>query len=67
MSWETHLAAAVIGLAMALVLRRLDPAPQPHYSWEDERADDSAGRSTSPASEPQSLDDERGLRDVHGS
>lgn len=35
-SWETHLAAALIGLALALALRRLDIPPRKHYSWEDE-------------------------------
>jgi membrane associated rhomboid family serine protease len=35
-SWETHLAAALIGGAMAIVLRRLDVAPRRRYSWEDE-------------------------------
>jgi membrane associated rhomboid family serine protease len=37
LSWETHLAAALIGLALALVLRRLDIAPRNRYSWEDEQ------------------------------
>ena len=40
-SWETHLAAALIGLALAIVLRRLDVTPRRRYSWEDEK-DDSA-------------------------
>jgi membrane associated rhomboid family serine protease len=35
-SWETHLAAGVIGLLMALVLRRLDVPPRKRYTWEDE-------------------------------
>jgi membrane associated rhomboid family serine protease len=34
MSWETHLAAAVIGLAMGLALRHLDIPPRRQYSWE---------------------------------
>ena len=33
-SWETHLAAAVIGVVMALVLRRLDIPPVVRYAWE---------------------------------
>lgn len=66
MSWETHLAAAVIGLAMALVLRRLDAAPQTRYSWEDEHDDDLSGRTSSPVSGQRSLDDERGFRDIRG-
>jgi membrane associated rhomboid family serine protease len=35
-SWETHLSAAVIGVLMALALRRLDIPPRKRYSWEDE-------------------------------
>lgn len=35
-SWETHLAAAVIGVLMALLLRRLDVPPRKRYTWEDE-------------------------------
>jgi membrane associated rhomboid family serine protease len=35
-SWETHLAAAVIGALLALVLRRLDVPPPKRYGWEDE-------------------------------
>ena len=33
-SWETHLAAAVLGLVMAVALRRLDQPPLRRYSWE---------------------------------
>jgi membrane associated rhomboid family serine protease len=35
-SWETHLAATTIGVAMALLLRRRDIPPRKRYSWEDE-------------------------------
>ena len=35
-SWETHLTAALIGFALAIVLRRLDLPPRKRYSWEDE-------------------------------
>jgi membrane associated rhomboid family serine protease len=35
-SWETHLAAAVLGVLMALALRRLDIPPRKRYEWEDE-------------------------------
>jgi membrane associated rhomboid family serine protease len=35
-SWETHLAAALIGLVLAVALRRLDVPPRKRYSWEDE-------------------------------
>jgi membrane associated rhomboid family serine protease len=47
-SWETHLAAAVIGVALAFVLRARDIPPRKRYSWEDEpaepEADDGAWR-----------------------
>jgi membrane associated rhomboid family serine protease len=36
MSWETHLAAAVIGIACAVALRRYDIPPPKRYVWEDE-------------------------------
>lgn len=35
-SWETHLSAAVIGVLMALVLRKLDIPPRKRYAWEDQ-------------------------------
>ena len=35
-SWETHLAAALIAVVLAVVLRRLDASPRRRYSWEDE-------------------------------
>jgi len=35
-SWETHLAAALIGLVLAIALRRLDIPPRTRYAWEDE-------------------------------
>lgn len=38
-SWETHLAAALIGVALALLLRRLDVPPRKRYTWEDEPAE----------------------------
>jgi membrane associated rhomboid family serine protease len=41
-SWETHLAAGVIGLLMALVLRRLDVPPRKRYTWEDEAGEQPA-------------------------
>lgn len=43
-SWETHLAAAVIGVALAFVLRRRDVPPRKRYSWELE--DQEAGSDT---------------------
>jgi membrane associated rhomboid family serine protease len=36
MSWETHLAAALIGVAMAIAYRRTDIPPRARYSWEYE-------------------------------
>ena len=44
-SWETHLAAALIGLAMALALRHYDIPPRKRYDWEGE------GGGEEPASE----------------
>jgi membrane associated rhomboid family serine protease len=35
-SWETHLAAAVIGALLALALRRFDVLPPKRYGWEDD-------------------------------
>ena len=48
-SWETHLAAAVIGVAMAIKLRRLDIPPRRRYTWEDE-ADEPEGEEADPDS-----------------
>jgi membrane associated rhomboid family serine protease len=42
MSWETHLAAAVIGAALALALRDRDIPMRRRYSWEDEVEPDPA-------------------------
>jgi len=35
-SWETHLAAALIGLVLGIALRHLDVPPRKRYTWEDE-------------------------------
>jgi hypothetical protein len=35
-SWETHLAAALIGLALAALLRDRDIVPRVRYEWESE-------------------------------
>ncbi|HEY3138270.1 MAG TPA: rhomboid family intramembrane serine protease [Blastocatellia bacterium] len=40
MSWETHLAAALIGALMAIALRHADMPPRTQYSWEGETDDD---------------------------
>ena len=42
-SWETHLAAALIGIALAIALRRLDIPPRKRYSWEDEAEESGDG------------------------
>jgi len=39
-SWQTHLAAALIGVVMAILLRHLDVSPRVRYTWEAETADD---------------------------
>lgn len=46
-SWETHLAAAIIGVALAFALRALDVPPRQRYSWEYEAdaSRDETGRS----------------------
>jgi len=38
-SWETHLTAALIGVLLALALRKLDIPPRKRYAWEDEPAE----------------------------
>jgi len=38
-SWETHLAAAIVGVVCALALRSRDIPPRKRYSWEDEPED----------------------------
>lgn len=36
-SFESHLAGALLGVILAILLKNRDPAPPPkHYSWEDE-------------------------------
>jgi membrane associated rhomboid family serine protease len=35
-SWETHLAAALVGVSMAIMLRHWDNPPRIRYSWEGE-------------------------------
>lgn len=36
MSWELHLAGAILGVAMAIVFRRWDVTPLKRYAWEDD-------------------------------
>lgn len=39
-SYESHLSGAILGIALAFALRRLDaPPPAKRYSWEDEAED----------------------------
>ena len=49
-SWETHLAAALIGVALAVATRRLDIPPRKRFVWEGEEAD--AGNSGPGPDEP---------------
>jgi len=44
-SWETHLAAALIGVALAIALRRLDVLPPKRYAWQDEEGESDKGDS----------------------
>jgi len=39
-SWETHLAAALIGVLMAIAMRNADLPPRVQYSWEHEAGDE---------------------------
>ena len=56
-SWETHLAAALIGVGLAFALRHRDIPPRVKYTWEDEQDD---YRDASPwADGPQGDRDER--------
>jgi membrane associated rhomboid family serine protease len=56
-SWETHLAAAAIGVLLRALLRRLDVPPRKRYAWEEEAAAETEGRTTElpfgPAPPPQ--------------
>ncbi len=48
-SWETHLAAALIGVVSAIVLRRLDVPPRKRYLWEDEEDKEGKDEESEPA------------------
>jgi membrane associated rhomboid family serine protease len=51
-SWETHLAAALIGVALAFALRRLDVLPPKRYVWEGEEGEnDEVNSSPRPGSD----------------
>jgi len=67
-SWETHLAAALIGVVLAILLRRLDIPPPRRYTWEDETgeyADDPMGTTppASPTSSPNHAADGQPFRE----
>ncbi len=51
-SWETHLAAALIGIVLAFVLRLRDVPPRKRYSWEDEDANTDVGEDLATALNP---------------
>jgi hypothetical protein len=51
-SWETHLAAAIIGIALAFALRALDVPPKRRYSWEEETHAATAERPQAGAADP---------------
>lgn len=55
-SWETHLAAALIGAGMAVALRRFDVVPPKRYVWED---DDGQGGREDARSRPGSVEPDR--------
>jgi len=62
-SWETHLAAALIGAALAFVFRRMDVPPRKRYSWDDESAEPAQ-----PGADEDDFEDEQGAlegRDKH--
>lgn len=46
-SWETHLAAALIGIGLAIALRRLDRPPRKRYAWEGVAVEDEDGAGNS--------------------
>ena len=61
-SWETHLAAALIGVLMAMLLRHLDVPPRVRYAWEDQPDDGEDAEAPSddaPSSDEGEPDDER--------
>jgi membrane associated rhomboid family serine protease len=64
-SWETHLAAALIGVAMAVALRHTDVPPRAQYSWEAEAAEaaEDAPLDAEPAEPAEPVDS--GVRPVH--
>lgn len=66
-SWETHLAAALIGLALAVILRHRDVVPKVRYDWENEGAVDldheSRGPGPAEPTEPAAPDVARWIQD----
>jgi len=62
-SFESHLAGAVLGVILAIVLKDRDPPPPTrHYSWEDEDADEDALYVTET---PADSDEQEGMRRAH--
>lgn len=57
MSWQTHMAAAIIGVTLALVLRDRDVPVRRSYSWENEPVAEEAARPDDEASRPKPADD----------
>jgi len=49
-SWETHLAAAVLGVVLAVIYRHADPMPVGRYDWEDQ-VGEPGGDAASPEAE----------------
>jgi membrane associated rhomboid family serine protease len=57
-SWETHLAATLIGVVLAFALRRLDVPPRKRYAWEG-GTDDDEGDAEDPPLQPAPEDPDR--------
>jgi membrane associated rhomboid family serine protease len=73
-SWQTHLAAALIGVVMAILLRHLDVPPRARYTWEveaeatgdeDANGDGSADEDVESDAEPGALPGDRDRPTLH--
>ena len=58
-SWETHLAAALIGALLAIALRHWDNPPPVRYSWEREEGDENTAEDTEGSAAERGEGDER--------
>ena len=58
-SWETHLAAALIGALLAIALRRWDNPPPVRYSWEREEGDEDTAEDSEDGAEEHNEGEER--------